>query len=375
MNVQNKERRERKPVSGVLEILPKGFGFLRSPENQYRPSDEDIYVPADMIRRFQMKSGTLVEGKESAGRGKSLQLREVMRLEGQSPEEYRNRTPFQQLTSIDPFEKFRLDESNEIILRVIDLLAPVGKGQRGLVVAAPRTGKTTILQKLAMAVLDFHPDVELMVLLIDERPEEVTDFRRSTRAQVIASSSDQKASHHIQVTEMVLERARRLVESGKDVVILLDSITRMARAYNSEESSRGRTLSGGLGVGTLAQPREFFGAARKAEEGGSLTIIATAIVDTGSRMDDVIFEEFKGTGNMELVLSRKLADRRIWPAVDLHASGTRKEEKLRDNSTQNKVNVLRRALSDLPGEEAMQTLLQKLEKTSTNEAFLGMIKG
>jgi len=375
VNSKNKANPERKPVSGVLEILPKGFGFLRSPENQYRPSDADIYVPADMIRRLHIQSGTLVEGKESPGRGKSLQLREVFTLDGLSPDEYRNRTPFQELTSIDPFERFKLDESGEIILRVIDLLAPVGKGQRGLIVAAPRTGKTMILQKMAMAILEYHPDVELIVLLIDERPEEVTDFRRSTSAQVIASSSDQKASHHIQVTEIVLERARRSVEAGKDVVILLDSITRMARAYNSEESGRGRTMSGGLGVGTLAQPREFFGAARKAEEGGSLTIIATAIVDTGSRMDDVIFEEFKGTGNMELVLSRKLADRRIWPAVDLHASGTRKEEKLRDSNTQGKVNVLRRALADLPGEEAMQTLLQKLEKTPTNEAFLGMIKG
>jgi transcription termination factor Rho len=370
----NSKKQERKTVSGVLEILPKGFGFLRSADNQYRPSKDDIYVPAEMIRRYRLQSGTLVEGKESPGRGKSLQLREVTHLDRKTPQEYRNRTPFQKLTSIDPFERFRLDESNEMILRVIDLLAPVGKGQRGLIVAAPRTGKTMILQSLAKAIIELHPDVELIVLLIDERPEEVTDFRRSTQAQVIASSSDHKASHHIQVTEMVLERARRLVESSQDVVILLDSITRMARAYNSEESGRGRTLSGGLGVGTLAQPREFFGAARKAEEGGSLTIIATAIVDTGSRMDDVIFEEFKGTGNMELVLSRKLADRRIWPAIDLHASGTRKEEKLRDNSTQAKVNVLRRALADLPGEEAMQTLLQKLEKTPTNEAFLGLIR-
>lgn len=374
MSSKEKVQKERKAVSGVLEILPKGFGFLRSPENQYRPSDEDIYVPSDIIRRFRIQTGTLVEGKESPGRGKSSQLREVERLDEKSPDDYRNRIPFQQLTSIDPFEKFRLDEGSEMILRVIDLLAPVGKGQRGLIVAAPRTGKTMILQSLATAILNLHQDVELIVLLIDERPEEVTDFRRSTHAEVIASSSDHKASHHIQVTEMVLERARRLVESGKDVVILLDSITRMARAYNSEESSRGRTLSGGLGVGTLAQPREFFGAARKAEEGGSLTIIATAIVDTGSRMDDVIFEEFKGTGNMELVLSRKLADRRIWPAIDLHASGTRKEEKLRDSNVQAKVNVLRRALADLPGEEAMQTLLQKLEKTPSNEAFLGLIR-
>jgi len=375
VNAKNNTQREREPGAGVLEILPKGFGFLRSPEHQFRPSDKDIYVPAEMLRRFQIKSGTLVEGKVGPGRGKSLQLREVIRLDGLSSEEYQRRIPFQKLTSVDPYERFRLDESGDILLRVIDLLTPVGKGQRGLIVASPRTGKTMILQKFARAILDLHPDVELIVLLIDERPEEVTDFRRSTGAQVIASSADQKASHHIQVTEVVLERARRLVESGKDVVILLDSITRMARAYNSEETGRGRTLSGGLGVGTMAQPREFFGAARKAEEGGSLTIIATALIDTGSRMDDVIFEEFKGTGNMELVLSRKLADRRIWPAVDLHASGTRKEEKLRDQDTQKKVDLLRRALSELSGEEAMQMLLQKLQKTPTNEAFLGMIRG
>ncbi len=368
-------QRQQKTVSGVLEILPKGFGFLRSAQNQYLPSKKDVFVPADVIRRLQVKPGTLMMGKATAGRGKGLQLREVESLDNKSPQEYRQHPAFQKLTSIDPLERFRVDETGDLLLRVIDLLAPVGKGQRGLVVAAPRTGKTVILKKLAGVIAETEPDVELFVLLIDERPEEVTDFQRSTPAQVIASSSDRKATNHIQITEMVLERARRLVEAGRDVVILLDSITRLARAYNTVEKGRGRTLSGGLGVGTMAQPREFFGAARKAEEGGSLTIIATALVDTGSRMDDVIFEEFKGTGNMELVLDRRLADRRIWPAIDLHASGTRKEENLRDSETQSKINLLRRALSSLSKEEAMLTLLQKLEQSSSNASFLGKIQG
>jgi transcription termination factor Rho len=359
----------------VLEILPKGFGFLRSQENQFNPANDDIYVPADLIRRLGIKPGTLVEGKAVGGRGKSHQLREVNALDGKTPEEYRDQVAFRELTSIDPFEKFRTDETGDLTLRVIDLLAPIGKGQRGLVVAAPRTGKTMILKKLANAIADKHPEVDLIVLLINERPEEVTDFRRSTPAQVIASSSDQQAKDHIQVTEVVLERARRLVEAGRDVVILVDSITRMARAYNTKENGRGRTLSGGLGVGTLNKPREFFGAARQTEESGSLTIIATALVDTGSRMDDVIFEEFKGTGNLELVLDRKLADRRVWPAVDIPSSGTRKEEKLRDEESQRKINLVRRALSDMSKEEAMQSLLQKLEKTSSNEDFLRRIVG
>lgn len=374
MNAKNKKQARTEYASGVLEILPKGFGFLRDSENQFKPSDDDIFVPADLIRRQQLKPGNLIEGKAITGRGKSLQLKVVDSIDGQSPDKYRSQLPFSELTSIDPFEKFEIEKSGDITLRVIDLLAPVGRGQRGLVVAAPRTGKTMILQKFARAIAAQHPEVELMVLLIDERPEEVTDFRRSTPAKVIASSSDQGASDHIQVTEMVLERARRLVEAGRDVVILLDSITRMARAYNSEQNGGGRTLSGGLGVRTLLKPREFFGAARKAEEGGSLTIIATALVDTGSRMDDVIFEEFKGTGNMELVLDRGLADRRIWPAIDMRGSGTRKEEKMRDATDQRKVNLLRRVLSDLSREEAMRTLLQKLEKTPSNEDFLGQIQ-
>jgi transcription termination factor Rho len=375
VKAKREQQVDRKAASGILETLPKGFGFLRSRENQYRPSEADVYVPSNLIRRLQIKPGTFVEGVTSPGRGKGLQLREVQQLDGRTPAEYKDNIPFPRLTSIDPFEKFEIDKGGDPILRVIDLLAPIGKGQRGLVVAAPRTGKTIILQKLACSISETNPEVELIALLIGERPEEVTDFRRSTPAEVVASSADQKASHHIQITEMVLERARRLVESGRDVVILLDSITRMARAYNVEESGRGRTLSGGLGVGTLAQPREFFGAARKAEEGGSVTIIATALVDTGSRMDDVIFEEFKGTGNMELILDRRLAERRIWPAIDLHASGTRKEEKLRDDTTQNKINLLRRALSGLSKEEAMQTLLQKIQKTPSNEHFLNQILG
>ena len=372
---KNKEK-VRRSVSGVLEILPKGFGFLRSADNQYRPSPEDVYVPANTIRRFKMKPGSEVAGTAVPGRGKSLQLKEVETLDGLDPEAYAETHPFSELTSIDPFEKFQIGDSGDLTLRAIDLLAPIGKGQRGLLVAPPRTGKTMILQKLARAIGDAHPEVELMVLLVDERPEEVTDFRRSTDARVLASSSDGKDKSHIQITEMVLERSRRLVEAGRDVVILLDSITRMARAYNREEGNgRGRTMSGGLGVGTLGKPREFFGAARTTEEEGSLTIIATALIDTGSRMDDVIFEEFKGTGNMELVLDRRLADKRIWPAIDLHTSGTRKEEKLRDEETQQKINLMRRALADLNTQNAMQTLLNRLEKTESNEAFLNLIRG
>lgn len=372
----NKEKpKELETVSGVLEILPKGFGFLRSAENHYAPSDQDVYVPANLARRLKLKSGTTITGQAAPGRGKSLQLKEVESLDGLNTEQYMETAPFQELTSIDPYEKLEIGANGDLTLRAIDLLAPIGKGQRGLLVAPPRTGKTMILQKLARSIAEAHPEIVLMVLLVDERPEEVTDFRRSTSAEVIASSSDRRDSRHIQLTQIVLERARRLVEAGRDVVILLDSITRMARAYNREENGGGRTMSGGLGVGTLTKPREFFGAARTTEEKGTLTIIGTALIDTGSRMDDVIFEEFKGTGNMELVLDRRLADRRIWPAIDLHASGTRKEEKLRDGEAQTKINLMRRALSDLSAQDAMQTLLQRLQKTSNNEEFLQRIKG
>jgi transcription termination factor Rho len=368
--------KENSAVEGVLEILPDGFGFLRRLENSYQSDSEDVHVARALIRQFGLREGSLVRGTAVAPqkKKKSRQLAGVETIDGKDPESYVKLPHFSRLTSIDPVERLRIEDSNDLSMRVIDLVAPIGKGQRGLIVASPRTGKTMLLQKLAQSIARIHPEVHLMVVLIDERPEEVTEMRRLTKAEVVSSSSDEMARRHVKVAEIVLERARRLVEAGADVVILLDSITRLARAYNVESRGTGRTLSGGLGAGSMLKPREFFGAARKLEEGGSLTIIATALVDTGSRMDQVIFEEFKGTGNMELVLDRGLADRRIWPAVDIHASGTRKEEKLRDSQTQQKVNLLRRALSDLGVERAMQTLLNKLEASPSNQHFLNAIR-
>jgi transcription termination factor Rho len=367
-------QQEKKAVSGVLEILPKGFGFLRNPENDYQPERTDTHVPASTIRSQKLKEGSMVEGQAVSAKGNSLQLKLLDRIDGVSPEDYRQLPEFTKLTSVDPYERLQIDASGDLSMRVVDLFTPIGKGQRALIVAAPRTGKTTLLRKLARSIVDAHPEVYLTAVLINERPEEVTEMRRGIRGEVIAASSDETARKHIQVAEMVLRRARRMVEAGKDVVILLDSITRLARAYNMEEKGTGRTLSGGLGAGTMTKPREFFGAARKAEEGGSLTIIATALVDTGSRMDDVIFEEFKGTGNMELVLDRSLAERRIWPAIDIFASGTRKEEKLRTPEAQQKVNLLRRALAGQSPQHVMEKLLPRLEKTQDNEQFLSLIQ-
>jgi transcription termination factor Rho len=363
-------------VEGVLEVLPEGFGFLRRLENCYLPHPADIYVPRGLIRGQQLRSGSEVTGPVISGKdsGKKKQLSDVESVDGLAPSAAQKRAGFQKLISIDPHERLRVDVTNDISMRVIDLLTPIGKGQRGLIVAPPRTGKTMLLQKLAQSISEAHPEIHLMVVLINERPEEVTEMRRSIRGEVIYSSSDEMSRKHVNVAEIVLERARRLVESGRDVVILMDSLTRMARAYNIEHRGSGRTMSGGLGAGSLAKPREFFGAARKVEDGGSLTILATALIDTGSRMDDVIFEEFKGTGNMELVLNRDLADRRIWPSVDITASGTRKEEKLRDPENQRRINLLRRALSDLSPERAMQALLRKLGETPDNQTFLRMIE-
>ncbi len=359
-------------AEGILEILPEGFGFLRRLENRYQPHPTDVHVPRGLIRSLQLKPGSEIKGKvttQSEG-GRKRQLGEVELVDGVDPAQARERPQFRELISIDPFERLRIDEFNDESMRVVDLLTPIGKGQRGLIVAPPKTGKTMLLQKLAQSISEAHPEVHLMMVLINERPEEVTEMRRTVKGEVLYSSSDEMSKKHVNVAEIVLERARRLVESGRDVVILLDSITRMARAYNIEHRGTGRTMSGGLGAGSMTKPREFFGAARKVEDGGSLTILATALIDTGSRMDDVIFEEFKGTGNMELVLSRELADRRIWPAIDIPASGTRKEEKLRDPATQRRVNLLRRALSDLSPERAMQALLRKLGETPNNQAFL-----
>ena len=361
------------PVQGVLEVLPDGRGYLRLAENRYSPDGKDVFVPLELIRKHDLKTGCEVAGEAVQGR-RNQRLASVQTVMGGAPEEFKELTPFSQLICIDPIERLEVDLGNDPSLRIIDLISPIGRGQRSLIVAPPRTGKTIILKKLAQAIREFHPEVHVLVVLIDERPEEVTDFRRSVDAEVVYSSNDEPATQSIRVVEIVLERARRLVEAGVDVVILLDSLTRVARAYNSQTKDRGRTLSGGLGARTMEKPREFFGAARKVEDGASLTIVATALIDTGSRMDDVIFEEFKGTGNMELVLHRGLAERRIWPAIDIKKSGTRKEEKLRSPETQHKINLVRRALSTQGTDEALRVLLSKIEKTASNQQFLEMLK-
>jgi len=358
-------------ASGILDINPKGFGFLRETENGFEPTRKDVFVAANLIRNLGLRPGSLIRGSaQNGGRHKTAKLSQIISIDGIPAENYRDIPEFSRLTSINPHERLRLDGTNDSALRIIDLIAPIGKGQRALIVASPRTGKTVLLQKLAQVIQTCHPEVELVILLIDERPEEATEMKRLKAGQVIESTSDKPAQRHTRIAEMVLQRSRRLAEAGRDVVILLDSITRLSRAYNSLNKGNSRTLSGGLGAETMLKPREFFGAARKLQEGGSITIVATALVDTGSRMDDVIFEEFKGTGNMELVLHRGLADKRIWPAVDINLSGTRREEQLRDAATQNRINVMRRALSGLGPEKAMQALLKKIEETPDNATFL-----
>jgi len=358
---------------GVLEILPDGFGFLRSPENNYLSGPEDIYVSPSQIKRFGLRKGDTIEGlirppKEGERYFAMLQVKKV---NGTEIEQMLSRVLFENLTPLHPNSRFLLETARtELIGRVTDLICPIGKGQRALVVAAPKTGKTMILQKIANALTTNDPAIELMVLLIDERPEEVTDMKRSVRGEVIASTFDEPADRHVQVSEMVLEKAKRLVEQKKDVVILLDSITRLARAYNTITPSSGRVLSGGLEATSLQRPKRFFGAARKLEEGGSLTIIATALVETGSRMDEVIFEEFKGTGNSEIYLERKLADRRIFPAIDLNRTSTRKEELLLTEDELNKVWILRKVLAPLNPVDAMELLLSKLSATKSNKDFL-----
>lgn len=353
--------------------MPDGFGFLRLAKTSYLPGDDDVFVPQNLVRKYSLREGAEIVGESAPSKkqGRSQSLYSVETVNGLDPEEAARTKPFKLLTSIDPYPKFCLDtDDQDISLRVVDLISPIGKGQRALIVAPPRTGKTILMQKIANAITRNHPEVHLMVVLIDERPEEVTDMRRSIQGEVISSSSDEAARGHVRVAEMVLERARRLVETGKDVVIFLDSLTRLGRAYNLEIGNSGRTLSGGLDARTMEKPREFFGSARNAEEGGSLTIVATALIETGSRMDQVIFEEFKGTGNMELVLSRPLSDRRIFPAIDINPSGTRKEEKLRDPDVLKAIWMLRRVLNQLKPIESMELLIDKLEKTSSNADFL-----
>jgi transcription termination factor Rho len=359
---------------GILEILPDGFGFLRV-EN-YSPGPEDIYVSASQIRRFNLRTGDLVSGQVRPPKDneKYFALLKVQAVNMMDPDSLRIRNHFEELTPIYPNERIRLETvSKETAMRLVDIMAPIGKGQRGMIVAPPKAGKTTLLKKIANSITTNHPEITLIVLLIDERPEEVTDMSRSVNGEVVSSTFDLPAENHVRVAELVLERAKRMVEVGRNVVILLDSITRLARAYNLVEPPSGRTLSGGVDPSALHKPKRFFGAARKIEEGGSLTIMATALVETGSRMDEVIFEEFKGTGNMELHLDRRLADRRIFPAIDIIKSGTRKEELLLTPGELECTWVLRQVISSLGPAETMELLLDRLIHSKTNEDFREMI--
>jgi transcription termination factor Rho len=364
-------------VEGVLEITSDGYGFLRSADSSYLPSPDDVYVSPSQIKRFGLRTGDTIRGhirppKEGERYFALLKIDSVNYL---PPEEVKDRPLFEELTPVYPTERFRLETvPNEYSTRIVDLLCPIGKGQRGLIVAPPKSGKTILLQQIANAISRNHPEVKLIVLLIDERPEEVTDMQRSVRgAEVIASTFDEPPERHVQVADIVLEKAKRLVECRHDVVILLDSITRLARANNTVIPHSGRILSGGVDANALHRPKRFFGAARKVEEGGSLTIIATALIETGSRMDEVIFEEFKGTGNMELVLDRKLAERRIFPAIDVNRSGTRREELLLTPFELNRIWVLRKVLSELSPVEAMELVLEHMRRTKTNREFLETI--
>jgi transcription termination factor Rho len=365
------------PGSGYLEISEKGFGFLRTAAAHFHPKPTDIFVTPDTIKRNFLREGSLVEGPtQPPHRGTSPQLKAVDKVNGMVFEEYTKAVRFENLTSIDPIEKYSLETTPDLIeTRVIDLVTPIGKGTRGLIVAPPRTGKTTILKQIANAVTTNHPEVHVMVLLIDERPEEVTDFQRSVQAEVVASSNDQDLETHVRLSRFMIERCRRIVESGKDVFVLLDSLTRVARAYNSVHGGSGRTMTGGVDARALEIPRKMFASARKIEHGGSLTILATALVDTGSRMDELIFQEFKGTGNMELILDRKLSDRRLYPAIDIPKSGTRKEEKLFAAKNIDALRKLRRTMVDLNPIEAMETLTAALKKFKTNDELLAKMAG
>ncbi|HKG21056.1 MAG TPA: transcription termination factor Rho [Blastocatellia bacterium] len=358
---------------GVLETLPDGFGFLRAPDYNYLPGPDDIYVSPSQIRKFDLRTGDTISGQIRPPKEgeRYFALIKVEAINFEPPEMARDRVFFDNLTPLYPEEKLRLEtDSDNLAGRVLDLMTPIGKGQRALIVAPPRTGKTMLLQSVANSITRNHPEVTLIVLLIDERPEEVTDMQRSVHGEVISSTFDEPPTRHVQVADMVIEKAKRLVEYKRDVVILLDSITRLARAHNSVVPPSGKILSGGIDSNALQKPKRFFGSARNIEEGGSLTIIATALIDTGSRMDDVIFEEFKGTGNLEINLDRKLTEKRIFPSIDINKSGTRKEELLLAPPDFNRIIVLRRVLSQLSPTEAMELLLEKLSKTKTNSDFL-----
>jgi len=391
-NQQNQQQQQQQPrppriefegiveATGVLEIMPDGYGFLRSSDYNYLNSPDDIYVSQSQIKMYALKTGDTILGEIRPPRegDKYFPLVKINRINGRSPEFIRDRVPFDFLTPLFPNEKFNLTghgHNSNISIRVVDLFTPIGKGQRGLIVAQPKTGKTVLLKDIANAIADNHPEVYMIVLLIDERPEEVTDMQRSVKAEVIASTFDEPADHHVKVANMVLEKAKRLVECGHDVVILLDSITRLARAFNTVQPASGKVLSGGVDANALHKPKRFFGAARNIEGGGSLTILATALTETGSKMDDVIFEEFKGTGNLELQLDRKLSNRRIFPAVDVTLSSTRRDDLLYDPEYVNRIWILRNHLADMTSLEAMEFMKSRLEKTRDNEEFLISMNG
>jgi len=361
---------------GILEIADKGFGFLRTPENNYRVTNEDMFVSPNLIRRYRLKPGLEIEarvGPPKKGKG-GAQVVDIVAIQGVDAEEYRGGPDFASMTVIDPRERIRLETvPEEISMRILDLMTPIGKGTRGLIVAAPRTGKTVLLQKIANAVATNHPEIALIVLLVDERPEEVTAMRRSVKGEVIASSNDMDLKNHVRISTLAIEKAKRMVEHGRDVVVLLDSITRLSRAFNNYVGNSGRTMSGGVDSRALEVPRKMFAAARNCEGGGSLTIIATALIDTGSRMDDLIFQEFKGTGNMEMVLDRTLADQRIFPALDVRKSGTRKEELLLGRETTDAIARLRREIADLKLKEVMEALISAMKRHRSNAELLAQL--
>ncbi len=364
-------------ASGVLELHPNGYGFLRSPENNYSRERTDPFVPGAMIDKFGLREGVMIRGMvQQSRKQQGPRLREILDVDGCPPEKYPEVKTFDQLTPINPHEWLQLETGPEpLSTRVVDLLTPLGKGQRALIVAPPRTGKTVLLQQIGQAVSKNYPEIKLIVLLIDERPEEVTDMTRSINGEVVASSLDREVESHVRLSQLVVERCKRLAELGQDVFLIMDSITRMARAFNKWVGNTGRTMSGGVDIKAMDIPKKLFATARQFEEGGSLTIVATALIDTGSRMDELIFQEFKGTGNMELVLDRKLADRRVWPAIDISQSGTRREEKLLDPDTLHAVTMLRRTLSQMHPVDAMEQLTKQLSKFKTNKEFIQLISG
>ena len=358
---------------GVLEVLPDAFGFLRSPDFNYLPSPDDIYISPSQIRRFGLGTGCIVQGQIRPPKEgeRYFALLRVEMINGQAPERIHENIPFDELTPLYPLKRLRLEtDPANVDMRIVDLLTPIGKGQRGLIVAPPRTGKTVLIQKIAQSIEENHPEVKLIILLVAERPEEVTDMERSVKGEVVSSTFDEPTSRHCEVSEMVIEKARRMVEYGEDVVILMDSITRLGRAFNAEVPHSGKILSGGVDSNALQRPKRFFGSARNTEEGGSLTVLGTSLIDTGSRMDEVIFEEFKATGNMDLHLDRRLVERRVFPAIDIERSGTRKEELLLSEEEQKRIWILRRVLSEMPAVEAMELLRDRLSRAKSNEEFL-----